>query len=189
MIRQQKKQLAQSFQSLNHRKYYILMSKNPIIICEGPDYAGKTTLTNTLLQKYRNHVYVHCAVTSNIFALHQTAITNGIGLSEDFAVIIDRLHYSELVYGPIFRNGVSYDVKKFDEHYSSKHFPNIYKILCLPPKEIVLDGFKKRAAQGGEMFDTVEKVYDEYAKNPLGWTIYDWTKDGKQPIDLERFRG
>ena len=165
------------------------MSKNPIIIIEGSDFSGKSTLANELMQKYRNHVYIHCAVTPNIFALHQTAITNGIGLSEDFTVIIDRLHYSELVYGPIFRNGVSYDVKKFDEHYSSKHFPNIYKILCLPPKEIVLEGFKKRAAQGGEMFDTVEKVYDEYAKNPLGWTIYDWTKDGKQPIDLERFRG
>ena len=164
---------------------------NPIIICEGPDFAGKTTLTNDLMQKYRNHVYIHCAVTPNILSLHTNAIRSALKLSQDFTVIIDRLHYSELVYGPIFRNGVSYDVKKFDEYYTSSSFSNIeiYKILCLPPKEIVLEGFKKRAAQGGEMFDTVEKVYDEYAKNPLGWTIYDWTKDGKRPIDLARFRG
>ena len=162
---------------------------NPIILCEGPDFAGKTTLTNELMQKYRNHVYIHCAVTPDIEALHANAITQAIELSRDFAVIIDRLHYSELVYGPIFRNGVSYDVKAFDERYSSKHFLNIYKVLCLPPKEIVLNGFKKRAEAGGEMFNTVEKVYDEYAKNPLGWQIYDWTKDGKEPIDLEKFRG
>lgn len=165
------------------------MSRNPIIVIEGPDFSGKSTLAADLMQKYRNHVYIHCAVTPNIHALHTNAILNAIKLSEDFTVIIDRLHYSELVYGPIFRNGVSYDVETFDKIYSSETYPQIRKILCLPPKEIVLEGFKKRAAQGGEMFDTVEKVYDEYAKNPLGWTIYDWTKDGKQPIDLEKFRG
>lgn len=165
------------------------MSRNPIIVIEGADFSGKSTLANDLMQKYRNHVYIHCAVTPDIHALHTNAILNAIHLSEDFTVIIDRLHYSELVYGPIFRNGVSYDVETFDKIYSSETYQQIRKILCLPPKEIVLEGFKKRAARGGEMFDTVEKVYDEYAKNPLGWKIYDWTKDGKQPIDLERFRG
>lgn len=165
------------------------MSMNPIIIISGPDFSGKSTLANDLMQKYRNHVYIHCAVTPDIHALHTNAIESAVKMSKDFTVIIDRLHYSELVYGPIFRNGVSYDVKKFDEFYNSLNFTNLYKILCLPPKDIVLNGFKKRAEQGGEMFDTVEKVYDEYAKNPLKWTIYDWTKDGKNPIDLARFRG
>lgn len=167
-----------------------MSEKNPILIIEGPDFSGKSTLSQNLMTKYRNHVYIHCAVTPNILSLHTNAIRSALKLSQDFTVIIDRLHYSELVYGPIFRNGVSYDVKKFDEYYTSSLFSNfdIYKILCLPPKEIVLNGFKKRAAQGGEMFDTVEKVYDEYAKNPLGWKIYDWTKDGNE-IDLEKFRG
>lgn len=164
------------------------MNKNPILIIEGSDFTGKSTLANNLMQKYRNHVYIHCAVTPNIYALHTNAIRQAIELSKDFTVIIDRLHYSELVYGPIFRNGVSYDVKKFDDLYSSINIHNLYKVLCLPPKEIVLNGFKKRASEGGEMFDTVEKVYDEYAKNPLGWKIYDWTKDGNE-IDLARFRG
>lgn len=164
------------------------MNENKVIIIEGPDFSGKSTLAQDLMQRYRNHVYIHCAVTSDIYALHTTAIRNAFNLSNDFTVIIDRLHYSELVYGPIFRNGVSYDVKKFDDLYSNKNIPNLYKVLCLPPKDIVLNGFKKRAAAGGEMFDTVEKVYDEYAKNPLGWNVYDWTKDGKNPIDLERFK-
>ena len=163
------------------------MNENKVIIIEGPDFSGKSTLAQDLMQRYRNHVYIHCAVTPDIYALHTTAITNAFNLSKDFTVIIDRLHYSELVYGPIFRNGVSYDVQKFDDLYSSKNIPNLYKVLCLPPKEIVLNGFKKRAAAGGEMFNTVEKVYDEYAKNPLGWNVYDWTKDGKEPINLERF--
>lgn len=161
---------------------------NPIIIISGPDFSGKSTLAQDLMQKYRNHVYIHCAVTPDIYALHTNAILNAFKLSEDFTVIIDRLHYSELVYGPIFRNGMSYDVKKFDDLYSNKNISNLYKILCLPPKDIVMNGFEKRAKAGGEMFNTVERVYDEYAKNPLGWNIYDWTKDGKEPIDLEKFK-
>ena len=158
---------------------------NPIIIISGPDFSGKSTLANDLMQKHRNHVYIHCAVTSDIYTLHTNAITRAIELSKDFTVIIDRLHYSELVYGPIFRNGVSYDVKKFDEFYNSLAFPNIYKVLCLPPKEIVIEGFRKRAMNGGEMFSTVEKVYDAYAANPLKWKIYDWTKEA---FDLFKFK-
>jgi len=163
--------------------------KNKIILLDGPDFSGKSTLANSLMQRFRNHVYIHCAVTPDIFALHTNAIEEAIKLSKDFTVIIDRLHYSELIYGPIFRNRVSYDVESFDRNYSTDNFQNIRKILCLPPKEVVLEGFKKRAAAGGEMFDTVEKVYDEYSKNPLEWNVYDWTKDGKEPIDLEKFRG
>lgn len=159
---------------------------NKIIILDGADFGGKSTLANKLMSKYRNHVYIHCAVTSDIKQLHETAILNAIKLSRDFTVIVDRLHYSELVYGAIFRNGPCYDVKKFDEHFSTEEYPEIRKVLCLPPKDIVLNGFKKRAAAGGEMFDTVEKVYDAYAKNPLGWNIYDWTKG--EEIDLERFK-
>lgn len=148
---------------------------NPIIIISGPDFSGKSTLAKQLMQKYRNHVYIHCAVTPNIYALHTTAINNALELSKEFTVIVDRLHYSELIYAPIFRHGASYDVKSFDLNLTAH--PNIYRVLCLPPKEIVLEGFKKRAEEGGEMFDTVEKVYDEYAKNPLGWKVYDWTKN------------
>ena len=146
---------------------------NPVIIISGPDFSGKSTLANTLMQKYRNHAYIHCAVTPNIYALHTNAIKQAIELSKNFTVIIDRLHYSELVYAPIFRHGASYDVRAFDNSLSE--YQNIYKVLCLPPKDVVLEGFKKRAAEGGEMFDTVEKVYDAYASNPLGWKIYDWT--------------
>ena len=146
---------------------------NPIIIIEGPDFSGKSTLANQIMQKYRNHAYIHCAVTPNIFALHTTALKNAEALSNEFTVIIDRLHYSEFIYAPIFRHGASYDVRVFDRTLSD--YQNVYKILCLPPKKIVLDGFAKRAAGGGEMFNTVEKVYDAYASNPLGWKIYDWT--------------
>lgn len=154
---------------------------NPVIIIEGPDFSGKSTLANTLMKKYRNHAYIHCAVTPNIYALHTTALKNAETMSSEFTVIIDRLHYSELIYAPIFRNGASYDVRAFDAALSD--YQNIYKILCLPPKDIVLEGFKKRAAQGGEMFDTVERVYDAYAANPLGWSIYDWTKGSELALE------
>lgn len=150
---------------------------NPIIIIDSSDFTGKTTLANQIMQTFRNHVYIHCAVTPDIHALHVSAIESALELSKNFTVIIDRLHYSELIYGSIFRNGPSYDVFDFDKTYSVEKYPNIKKVLCLPPKEIVLNGFKLRAAQGGEMFDTVEKVYDEYAKNPLKWKTYDWTKE------------
>lgn len=160
--------------------------ENLVIIIDSCDYSGKTTLANQLMEKYRNHAYIHCAVTSDIKKLHETAIVGALDLSKEFTIIVDRLHYSELVYGNIFRNGPCYNVEEFDKWYSIERYPQIRKVLCLPPKDIVLDGFKRRAAAGGEMFDTVEKVYDAYAENPLGWNIYDWTKG--EEIDLEKFK-
>ena len=162
---------------------------NNVIIIEGPDFSGKSTLANKIMAKYRNHAYIHCAVTDDIKRLHESAFMNALALTEEggFTVIIDRLHYSELVYGSIFRNGPCYDVKAFDKSISNAtRCSNVRKVLCLPPKDIVLDGFKKRAAAGGEMFDTVEKVYDAYAENPLRWNKYDWTKG--EEIDLEKFK-
>ena len=156
----------------------------PIIIIDSSDYTGKTTLANSLMNEYRNHVYIHCGVCPDIYSLHTTALYNAVNLSKEFTVIIDRLHYSELVYGTVFRNGSSYNVYEFDKHMNG--IDNLYKVMCLPPKDIVMNGFKNRAKNGGEMFDTVEKVYDMYAENPLGWKTYDWTKGEK--FDLKNYK-
>lgn len=156
-----------------------MMTKNPVIILEGPDCSGKTTLANKLMAKYRNHVYIHCAVADDIEELHVKAIVQAISLSEAFTVIIDRLHLSEEIYGKIFRNKVAYDTKKFDNKL--KPMKNVYKVLCLTDKETTLRLHKER--KNIEMFDNISKVWDAY-NEVEGWKRYDWQKD---EFDLENY--
>lgn len=156
------------------------MTRNPIIILEGPDCSGKTTLANELMKKYRNHVYIHNAVCSDIEKLHKNAIRNALELSEDFLVIIDRLHLSEQIYGTIFRNKVAYDTNLFDKKLNT--IMNVYKVLCITDKETTLKLHKER--KNIEMFDDVSKIWDAYNK-VKNWKKYNWQKD---TFNLEDYR-
>ena len=157
-----------------------MMLKNPIIILEGPDCSGKTTLANELMSKYRNHVYIHNAVCSDIEKLHQNAMSSAIQLSDDFVVIIDRLHLSEKIYGKIFRNKVAYNTDLFDKKISK--IIGVYKVLCLTDKETTLKLHKER--KNIEMFEDISRVWDAYNEVKI-WKKYNWKK---QKFNIEEYR-
>lgn len=157
-----------------------MITKNPVIILEGPDCSGKTTLANQLMAQFKNCIYIHCSTSDDIESLHIAAITTAIEASNDFPVIIDRLHLSEEIYGKIFRNKVAYNTKLFEEKLSG--CLNAYKVLCLIDKETTLKLHKERKNQ--EMFDNISKVWDEYSKVKT-WKRYNWKTD---KFNLEDYR-
>lgn len=155
--------------------------KFPIIICEGADCQGKSTLINKLMERHPNNCYLHCAVTNDINSLHQNAIDTALVASQERWVFIDRLHLSEKIYATVFRNGPSYDVDAFDKMITSR-IPTLKKILCIVDKETSLAKHSERKDK--EMFDDISKVWDMYAnvvKNDRSWTVYNWKTD---TIDL-----
>lgn len=160
--------------------YHIYMN-NSILIIEGCDASGKSTLAQQIMEKYPNHMYIHNAVTDDIYALHRNTIDAAVVASKHHTVIIDRLHLSEQIYGTIYRDGPSYDTCKFDNMLNS--IPNVKKILCIVDKETCLA--KHAGRKDKEMFDDVSKVWDMYnSVNDETWIKYNWKKD---TIDLETF--
>ena len=154
----------------------------PIVICEGVDCSGKTTLINKLMEKHPNNCYIHCGVTDDINSLHQNAIDTAIVASKERWVFIDRLHLSEKVYATVFRDGPSYDVDAFDKAISEQ-IPQLKKILCIVDKETSLAKHSERIDK--EMFNDVSKVWDMYnciAQRDKSWTTYNWKTD---QIDLD----
>lgn len=133
-----------------------------LIIVEGPDYAGKTKLCNYLIETYRFN-YWHHGVYQDVQQAHSECLDTILANIKDYNSnwIIDRLHVSEEVYGNIFRSKSAYDYIKCNQNIQER-FAKYQLIFCLPPKDIVLEGFAKRRALGNEHFDTVEKVYDAY---------------------------
>ena len=123
--------------------------KFPIVIVEGGDASGKSTLISQLMERHPNNCYIHNAVTDDIKSLHENTVDTALMASQEHWVFIDRLHLSEKVYGTIFRNGPSYDVDEFD----------------------------KAARKDKEMFDDVSKVWDMYDAIQDGWTRYNWKTD------------
>lgn len=151
--------------------------KFPIILIEGCDASGKSTLISKLMEQHPNNCYIHCAVTNDINSLHKNAIDTALVASQERWVFIDRLHLSEKVYGTVFRGGPSYDVDAFDKMITEQ-IPTLKKILCTVDKDTVLAKHAERKDK--EMFDDISKVWDMYAevaKTDASWTTYNWKTD------------
>lgn len=133
------------------------------------------------MKKYSNAVYIHNGVTDDIMSLHMNTLEIAKIASQQHAVIIDRLHLSEHIYGTIYRGKTSYDYEWFDELVNS--IPNVKKVICLVDKDTCMKIHDGRIED--EMFDNVSKVWDMYndVDDPT-WTKYNWKTDN---IDLDTF--
>lgn len=118
-----------------------------MIIVEGPDGAGKTTLVNRLMEHPNlDLVKGERACTSDDGAIPDLAdwVDSTLKIDNQRNVLYDRFPlYSDFAYGPLIRGIAS---PRFDDFawvhsrmnmLKSRHNPMI--IFCLPPKLIVLD--------------------------------------------------
>lgn len=85
---------------------------SPIILLEGPDGVGKTSLASALEQKLQGALMMSSGppATDDPVMEYLDALTSATkAAASGRPVIIDRLHIGEMVYGPLFRgsSGVS----------------------------------------------------------------------------------
>lgn len=150
-----------------------------IYIIEGPDGTGKTTLANEIAEQTKASI-VHCSYDKdwNIKEHHQDMFKAAQLIAQWMPVVLDRWAYSELVYGTVFRNKPSYDVKDFlfENEYD---LLNAIWIYCRSDK--AAENHKKHMEFREEMYDDmseIAKTFDEFveADKDIGWIEYDYTK-------------
>lgn len=172
--------------------------KKHLIICDSPDGGGKTSLCNHLIEKYRFNYY-HCGVQPDIKEYHSHVLDMAFDDIQQYEsnFIIDRLHLSEHVYGTLFRNGPQYDATELEHKIqdAAKDAGITYTlIMCMPPKELIVQKHAERLADSNEMFNTVDNVFDMYSKiydedqekKIYNFYRYDYTKDGDY-IQLDEY--
>src|SRR5690606_37684332 len=139
-------------------------SKYPIIVLEGPDGTGKTSLAMNL----RDHLgarYIHLTYRwpEKMNLYHYAAIRVAGHLAQNQPVIIDRWWPSEIVYAEAYRGG-----SKFLKHYFMlEHVANkigVVYVMCLPKdRDLYLRHYNELKGKRAEMYDSgMEKVYDGY---------------------------
>lgn len=136
-----------------------------IIIIEGPDACGKTTLANRLAFDYKG-VVLHQTYRfkNNIPIYHLAVLKKALKLSKEKLVIIDRLHISEYIYAKIYRNGTKWPWMLNTFNIMCKEL-NIPIIMCLPPTvEQGLKWFEQAKIERPEMFEDIKEVIKEYIK-------------------------
>lgn len=150
-----------------------------IVIIEGPDGTGKTTLAKEIAKEIDGYI-IHAGFNKkwDIKKYHQKLMTLSLQLEKiGINVILDRWAPSEHVYGEVFRYGPSYGTKTLIKNYSG---PRFRWIMCR--NDNVKENHLKNKEERYEMFDDMEKIqeqYDEYVRvTPfIDWKLYDFNKN------------
>lgn len=119
------------------------------IIIEGPDGAGKTFLANQLAQQLNLQITHFVAPTGDIpqFEMYRDFMIDAQNM------ILDRAWYSDMVYGPIFRNKVEIRADAMRE--LERGAEDTIVIYCTGPKKAMWHAAKERG-------ETFVKDYGQY---------------------------
>ena len=135
--------------------------RGKILIFEGPDGVGKTTLINYIKQKHKNSFYMHLRVHKNMELWHTETVRLAIKKQmQNKLVLIDRHWPSEQFYSYIRNSGPSYNPKKL--YYILKSRGAKY-IWCVPEDIArVKENHRINKELRHEEYDNIDSVIDDY---------------------------
>lgn len=134
-----------------------------VVLIEGPDASGKSTLAEKIAKKY-NGIIIHQTYRfkNKIPIFHAAILRKALKLSKNQLVILDRLHISEYIYGKVFRNEKRWPwmLKSFNSFCNKLNIPII---LCVPlTLQQGIDWFEQTKKERYEMFESMENIIKEY---------------------------
>jgi thymidylate kinase len=160
-----------------------------ILILEGPDGAGKTTLAETLRHRFQDKSMVHIVKHGPYTGVEPEHLCRiyfrsmSPALTFDDVVIMDRSWLSEPIYGEVYRNGanrIDVERKRMLERVALSRGAVV--VHCQPDFETCVEAFEKRKSE--EYLDDIsqlEAVYNEYESIGLTTSLptihYDYTQD------------
>lgn len=166
-----------------------------MIIIEGPDGAGKTTLVNQLYYMFDDELRVGERGTKDRDFLWKVTVPDTMkamaqyALSQGPVTIWDRLFYSELVYAPLgmppreveFNASQQNHIERFIE---VADFPVIF---CMPPWDVVEYNIKQEHQMPG-VVEHGKDIYHAYQvllqRVPDRTILYDFTYETDESPDI-----
>lgn len=154
-----------------------------MIVIEGPDGSGKTTLVNQFLSQFPDQLKLGERTgedderADTVFSDTLHAMARAVRMTQN-VYIYDRLWPSELVYSKVF--GRECSISDEQAHYlrrldAAAGWP---LVICLPPKDVVKEQAMKSPQMEG-VVDKIDHLWDEYFNTGRGYWIYDWTRPGR----------
>lgn len=166
-----------------------------IVVVEGPDNAGKTTLAQYLAKEMRA-VFIKVERPKRAVDLKAYQHVLNIARSYSGVVVTDRhVAISEPIYGPICRGG--HDLQQGDIEICCSQLDAM--IYCRPPDAVIMKTISERAQMEGVVENTsaIIEAYDQWYERVFHQTSrydflgkYDFTKDQREHVlaELKAYR-
>lgn len=136
------------------------MDKQLVIIIEGCNKSGKTTLVNYIKEWFPEKLFevIKCSQPKNGDAFNEYRnILEWIKKNPNKNYIIDRFHFGSFVYGPIYRGENDFSLDKFVEIELMIEELNYLFILAIANKSFI----KKKFIEEKEEFAKIELIDEE----------------------------
>ena len=161
-----------------------------MVIVEGPDGAGKTTLVNRLLEEFPSRLHLGERGTKDRTKLYTVTVPDtfralqwGVNLERPTTFLWDRLFYSEFIYAPLGMPPREPMFNMYQRTHISRVIEAIHApvIVCLPPLETVLDNMAEEREQMEGVRERIEEIYTGYQSMleddwfPESTILYDYT--------------
>jgi len=75
-----------------------------IVVLEGPDFAGKSTIARALIADFGGEVVANGQPPRDVALVEHYVLQVITAAHRDGLTVFDRLHVGELIYGPLFRS-------------------------------------------------------------------------------------
>ena len=139
------------------------MQKFPVIVLEGPDCTGKTTLAQNLATRMGGK-YLHLTYRwpGKMHHYHQSAMELALRWSQRQPVVLDRWWPSEVVYASAFRGGTPWPMaSRMFERVALKH--RFLYVLSMPKdKQQYLDFYQKTKSASEDVLGPRDRLFDLY---------------------------
>lgn len=136
------------------------MKNQLVIIIEGTNKSGKTTLVNYIKEMFPEKLFeiIKCSQPKNGDAYNEYKnILEWIKKNQNKNYIIDRFHFGSFVYGPIYRGKPDFSLDKFVEIEMMIEQLNYIFILAIANKNFI----KKKFIEDKEEFAKLELIDEE----------------------------
>lgn len=158
-----------------------------LVIVEGPDCAGKTTLIGVLGQrlKVRGHQNHGAYLGESRISRRYIAALNAAIQCPGDLILSDRSWLSEPIYGKAMRGGLNRLTERDEQMLTGAAWvARTVVVLCLPPYESCRTAWALRGDDYVQREPQLREVYDLYAASVERWRatlpvvlVYDRSKD------------